>query len=196
MGRRSARTRDSRSPRGEGNRVLTDATRGGPGALAHARALRKLAGRFLAELKLENVELSLALVRDPAIRRLNRTWRGKDQPTDVLSFPAGDSSAPGVRPLGDVIISMDTARRAAKTFRTTLSQELARYLAHGLLHLLGYDHDVPAAAQKMERLERRLLGHAGLLARSDELGRPLSGALTPGGKGATCNALQPAVRRA
>lgn len=174
MGRRSAPTRDvSRSPRGsgrgEGNQVLTDASRGGRGALAHARTLEKLASRFLVDLKLTNVELSLALVRDPAIRKLNREWRGKDKATDVLSFPAGDSPAPGLRPLGDVIISMDTARRAAKAFGTTLSQELARYLAHGLLHLLGHDHDVPADARKMERLERRLLGHAGMLARSDEL---------------------------
>lgn len=171
MPRRSARTRSvSRSPWGEGkNLVLVEARRGGPGAAAHASRLRKLATGFLADLKLTNVELSLALVRDPAIRRLNREWRGKDQPTDVLSFPAGDSPAPGLRPLGDVIISMDTARRAAKDFGATLSQELARYLAHGLLHLLGHDHLVPADARKMERLERRLLGHAGMLARSDEL---------------------------
>lgn len=146
-----------------------DASRGGPGASSHARTLKKLAAQFLADLKLRDVELSLALVRDPAIRRLNREWRGKDSPTDVLSFPAGDSPAPGLKPLGDIIISMDTARRAAKDFGTTLSQELARYLAHGLLHLLGHDHDVPAGARKMERLERKLLGHAGMLARSDEL---------------------------
>lgn len=165
MPRRSART-----PRDAGkNRVLADASRGGPGATRHASTLKKLARQFLADLKLRNVELSLALVRDPTIRTLNREWRGKDRPTDVLSFPAGGSPAPGPRPLGDVIISTDTARRAAKDFGTTLSQELALYLAHGLLHLLGHDHHAPAEARKMERLERRLLGHAGMLARSDEL---------------------------
>lgn len=173
MPRRSARTRNLKphSPSGgEGtNAVLADAVRAGPGAARHASALKRLARQFLTDLELSNVELSLALVRDPAIRRLNRDWRGKDRPTDVLSFPAGDSPMPGPRPLGDVIISMDTARRAAKAFGTTLSQELALYLAHGLLHLLGYDHQTPAEARTMERLERRLLGHAGMLARSDEL---------------------------
>lgn len=149
--------------------MLVDASRGGPGARRHAAALKRLAHRFLADLKLRDVELSLALVRDPAIRRLNREWRGKDQPTDVLSFPAGDSPAPGLRPLGDVIVSLDTARRAAKAFGTTLPQELALYLAHGLLHLVGYDHHTPADARTMARRERRLLGHAGMLARSDEL---------------------------
>lgn len=149
--------------------MLVDASRAGPGASRHASALKRLASRFLDDLKLENVELSLALVRDPTMRRLNRDWRGKDTATDVLSFPAGDSPAPGRRPLGDVIVSLDTARRAAKAFGTTLPQELALYLAHGLLHLLGHDHHTSADARKMERLERRLLGHAGMLARSDEL---------------------------
>jgi probable rRNA maturation factor len=149
--------------------VLVHAARGGPGARRHAAALATLARGFLASLRLTDVELSLALVRDPAIRRLNRAWRGKDQATDVLSFPAGASPGPGPRPLGDVIISLDTARRAAREFGTTLPQELALYLAHGLLHLLGHDHHTPAEARAMARRERRLLGHAGMLARSDEL---------------------------
>jgi probable rRNA maturation factor len=149
--------------------VLVDASRGGPGAQTHGAALTRLARRFLEELHLEAVELSLALVRDRTIRRLNREWRGKDQATDVLSFPAGDFPAPGLTPLGDVIISLDTARRAAKAFHNPLAQELALYLAHGLLHLLGHDHHEPRAARAMARLERRLLGRAGMLARSDEL---------------------------
>ncbi|MCC6337548.1 MAG: rRNA maturation RNase YbeY [Myxococcales bacterium] len=175
MGRRSAPTRSSGtsslSPvgaggRGEGkdlNRILTNKKS------VHLTKLSSLARAFLDELGLTAVELSLSLVTDAEIRRLNREWRSLDRPTDVLSFPAGDSPAPGLLPLGDVIISLDTARRAAKTFRSTLERELALYLAHGLLHLLGHDHHTRTAARRMEREERRLLGHAGMLSRSDEL---------------------------
>ncbi|GMU62401.1 MAG: endoribonuclease YbeY [Myxococcaceae bacterium] len=171
MGRRSAPTPDSLAPIGregwgEGknpNRILTNKKS------SHLTKLSTLARAFLADLRLSGVELSLSLVTDAAIRRLNREWRGLDKPTDVLSFPAGDSPAPGLKPLGDVIISLDTARRAAKSFHTPLDRELALYLAHGLLHLLGHDHHTKTAARRMEREEQRLLGHAGMLSRSDEL---------------------------
>jgi probable rRNA maturation factor len=149
--------------------VLVSASKAGPGGERHARRLTALALVFFAKLKLPPSELSLSLVRDPTIRRLKKQYFGVDQATDVLSFPAGDSPAPGARPLGDIVISLDTARRAARAFHTTLDQELARYLAHGLLHLRGFDHQTPREARAMERLERRLLGHAGMLARSDEL---------------------------
>lgn len=135
----------------------------------HAKRLARLAASFAQTLKLGDAELSLSLVRDPQIRVLKRDYFGIDAPTDVLSFPVGDFPGPGPRPLGDIVISLDTARRAAKAFETTLERELALYLAHGLLHLLGHDHQAKADARKMERLERKLLGHAGMLARSDEL---------------------------
>jgi probable rRNA maturation factor len=118
---------------------------------------------------LQDAELSLSLVRDPAIRELKREYFGIDAATDVLSFPAGDFPGPGPRPLGDIVISLDTARRSAKELNTTLEHELALYLAHGLLHLLGFDHQSPKDARAMEKRERKLLGHAGMLARSDEL---------------------------
>lgn len=136
---------------------------------AHARRLTALAQAFAQTLKLGPAELSLSLVRDPEIRRLKKGWFGIDAATDVLSFPAGDFPGPGPRPLGDIVISLDTARRAAKDFGSTLERELALYLAHGLLHLLGHDHQTRAEARKMARLERKLLGHAGMLARSDEV---------------------------
>ncbi len=136
---------------------------------AQAKRLKVLSQSFAKTLKLSDVELSLSLVRDPAIRKLKREYFGIDAATDVLSFPAGDFPGGGLRPLGDIVISLDTARRAAKELGTTLERELALYLAHGLLHLLGFDHQKPADARKMERLERKLLGHAGMLARSDEL---------------------------
>lgn len=135
----------------------------------HAKRLEALAQSFAETLALPASELSLSLVRDPAIRRLKRDYFGIDAVTDVLSFPAGDFPGPGPRPLGDIVISLDTAKRYAKDLGTSLEHELALYLAHGLLHLLGHDHQDRRAARAMERLERKLLGHAGMLARSDEL---------------------------
>ncbi len=135
----------------------------------HAGRLVKLAQAFARTLKLPPSELSLSLVRDSTIRVLKRDYFGIDAPTDVLSFPAGDFPGPGPKPLGDIVISLDTARRAARDFGTSLEHELALYLAHGLLHLLGYDHTTPRQARRMERLEQQLLTHPGMLARSDEL---------------------------
>lgn len=136
-----------------------------PRALRHARRLRALARRFLEQLGLEGRELSLSLVGDRAIRRLNRTWRRIDRPTDVLSFPAGDPprGAPRPWPLGDVVISLDTAARAAEERGCPVEDELARYLAHGLLHLLGDDHARPAEARRMAAREDALLGGAGMV---------------------------------
>ncbi len=151
------------------NRVLVDASRAGKSAQPHGLRLQRLARTFLKKLSLDGTELSLSLVRDAEIARINAQWRGKDTPTDVLSFPAGETIGPGPRQLGDVIISIDTAKRAAPEFETTLELELARYLAHGLLHLLGHDHQKPKQARAMQKLENALLGHAGMLSRSDEV---------------------------
>ncbi|MBX5482336.1 MAG: rRNA maturation RNase YbeY [Myxococcaceae bacterium] len=128
--------------------------------------LMREARRFLSKLELEDVELSISLVGDRAIRRLNRIWRHKDKATDVLSFPAGElpRGVPGPKPLGDVVISLDTAHRAARAYERTVEDELRRYLAHGLLHLLGYDHEQSAAAaRKMAKLEAHLLGETGMI---------------------------------
>lgn len=130
----------------------------------HAPYLQARAERFLARLKLGRCELSVLLVGDARIRTLNREWRGKDESTDVLSFPAGDwPKGAGPRPLGDVVISLDTTLRNARAYGHTIEDELARYLAHGLLHLLGHDHERPKDAAKMAAAETRLLGRAGML---------------------------------
>ena len=122
---------------------------------AAARRLRSRGRAFLAALGRRQAELSILVVGDAAIRRLNRAWRGKDRPTDVLSFPAAGSGAL----LGDVVISLDTARRAARQDGRPLGAELDRYLAHGILHLLGHDHEAsPAAARRMARAEDALVG--------------------------------------
>ena len=128
------------------------------------RQLRRSAARFLHRLDLEDVELSVLLTGDRGIQALNRSWRRKDRPTDVLSFPAGPPppGPTGPRHLGDVILSLDTARRQARAHRRTLAQELDLYLAHGLLHLLGHDHHRRRDAERMAALESRLLGRPGM----------------------------------
>ncbi|HEY0840004.1 MAG TPA: rRNA maturation RNase YbeY [Vulgatibacter sp.] len=132
------------------------------------RVLRARAREFMAKLGKGKAELSILLTTDGGIRTLNRRFRGKNAPTDVLSFPAGDEGPlpPGMpRPLGDLAISLDTARRRAIEDGRSLSFELSRYLAHGLLHLLDYDHErSEAEARRMARAESRLLGLPGMLA--------------------------------
>ena len=109
-------------------------------------------------------EVSLLFTNDAEIHDLNLNYRGKDKPTDVLSFAlteeAGEQSF-GLVPattLGDLVISTETAERQAKKFRTTYDREIVRLIVHGLLHLCGYDHEgVPASeAQRMRREEQRL----------------------------------------
>ena len=114
--------------------------------------LARHARRLLRGLGLGDAELSILLVSDAEMQRLNRRWRRKDRPTDVLSFPLDTDGL-----LGDVVISVDTARRQATEQGTTLGREADRLLIHGLLHLLGYDHErSPAEARRMQRRERAL----------------------------------------
>jgi probable rRNA maturation factor len=95
-------------------------------------------------------EVALVLTRDPAVRDLNARYRGKDKPTDVLSFPGPGGDAG----LGDIVISVDTAERNARRLRRTLPRELDVLALHGFLHVLGYDHESDDGT--MDRLERRL----------------------------------------
>jgi probable rRNA maturation factor len=148
---------------------------GGPTVLLRAdhptganagRVLGRLARRYLRELGMAESEISILVVTDAQIKRLNRLWRKRDEATDVLSFPNEGPVPPGAgRCLGDVVISLDTARRRARSESQPIAKELALYLAHGLLHLLGHDHHRPREARRMARAERRLLGAAGLLGR-------------------------------
>lgn len=121
-----------------------------------ARVLRKAAGEWLRDLRHD--EVSLSLVGDREMRALNRQWRGKDQTTDVLSFPLEEH-----RHLGDVVISLPVARRQAREGGWPLAMELRRLLAHGLLHCAGHDHEKPADAKRMRRAERKLLGARGMV---------------------------------
>jgi probable rRNA maturation factor len=107
--------------------------------------------------------VNLVLVSDAAMRRLNRDWRGKDYATDVLSFPA-DDDAPRVRGLvphlGDIVIAEGVAARQAREAGHAVATELKVLALHGLLHLLGYDHESDEG--EMARVERRLRRKGGL----------------------------------
>jgi len=103
-------------------------------------------------------EVSLVLAGDRLLHRLNRDYRKKDRPTDVLSFP-GEGGEVG---LGDIVISVETAGRNARGLGRTLAQELDVLALHGFLHVLGHDHETDdGAMDRLEgRLRRRLLGRA------------------------------------
>jgi probable rRNA maturation factor len=125
------------------NRVLVKKrVRGVEGKL-----LSKIAHRALEVLGLNRAELSIVLVSDAQIRRLNKLYRNKDKPTDVLSFPIGEK-VNGWLILGDVVISVDTAKRQAQELGHSFEEELKRLLVHGLVHLLGYDHELGGEEEK------------------------------------------------
>jgi len=134
----------------------------------YARGLRADADRLMRAAGLAECELSLTLTSDRAIRRLNRDFRGIDTPTDVLSFsqieqagnappnPRSVKNTPGL-PVGDVVISIDTALRQAREYRVSPASRLRRLLIHGFLHLIGYDHERSATdARRMFARERAL----------------------------------------
>ncbi|MEQ1403947.1 rRNA maturation RNase YbeY [Neorhizobium sp. Rsf11] len=109
-------------------------------------------------------ELSLVFTDDASIREINAEWRGKDTPTNVLSFPAfplqpGDMPGPM---LGDIVIARETVEREAVDLEKTFEDHLTHLLIHGFLHLFGYDHMETAEAERMERLETRILAVLGL----------------------------------
>ena len=95
-------------------------------------------------MELKNPEVSILLLDDSQIRDINREYRGKDKPTDVLSFPMLDESSGNVQPqlLGDIVISVETAEKQARNRKCALYKELCILLIHGMLHLLGYDHEL------------------------------------------------------
>lgn len=124
--------------------------------------IRTLSSRMLAHLGLLDAELSVLLVDDKLIRVLNRTHRAKDSPTDVLAFPVDEKPVHGVpRILGDVVISLETALRQARSRKRSLFPEVRFLLAHGLLHLIGYDHGTRIQKRRMDAATRRLVRAAG-----------------------------------
>jgi probable rRNA maturation factor len=122
------------------------------------RLLRSRARRMLEALGEPRAELSVALMDDAEIARLNSVWMGKGRPTDVLSFSLVEGEGAEHRRglLGDVAIGVETAARQARARRRCLDDEVARLLVHGTLHLLGFDHRRAGEARAMRAEERRL----------------------------------------
>ena len=113
---------------------ISDETGGLEGA--YKSRLRKIAGTALKNLGLPSAtELSLSFVNDRRMRELNREWRKIDRATDVLSFP--QSGGPDYTLLGDIVISIDTAKRQSVKYGNTLHDEIKKLIVHGILHLLG-----------------------------------------------------------
>ena len=104
--------------------------------------------------------VTLVLTDDGEMRNLNRIWRGKDAPTNVLSFPAPQVGAQGF--LGDVVLAHETTRREAREQGIALQNHVSHLVVHGVLHLLGFDHTEDEAAERMEALERRALAALGI----------------------------------
>ena len=115
---------------------------------------------MIRDLKLEDRELSVLLTGDDQIQELNRVYRNKNKPTDVLAFAQdeGEEQAPHGVPhlLGDVIVSVPTARAQARKAGRPVIDEVTMLLAHGLLHLLGWDHDTDEKEAAMTRETNRL----------------------------------------
>lgn len=121
-------------------------------------ALQRISDRILRYAGSSGAELSLSLVGDRRMRGLNARYRRIAHPTDVLAFASREAPQPMTPLLGDVVISLDTARRQAREAGGTLDREMVMLLIHGVLHLLGYDHERSAReARRMQKKERAIL---------------------------------------
>ena len=147
-------TRATRRPRTTTNIVLLDPAwiRVLPGV---ERLVRKAARAAIGNRKRS---LTIALADDKRVRALNARDRGKDKPTNVLSYPSGERAF-----LGDVVLARQTVWREAKSQGKTAADHVAHLVVHGTLHLMGYDHETSEAeAERMEALERRILAKLGV----------------------------------
>jgi probable rRNA maturation factor len=149
-------------------------------SLADAAAICRgaaLAALGAAVPALGDSELSVVLGDDALLHELNRRWRDKDSPTNVLSFPAQDftvtlpvTPAGEALPLGDVVLAYETIAREAAEQGKTLADHLAHLVVHGVLHLVGYDHEAADDAERMEALERVVLTGIGIADPYREIG--------------------------
>jgi probable rRNA maturation factor len=134
----------------------------GPHAGVSRADVARRARAMLDALQMADRELSILLTGDDQIQKLNRIYRGKNRPTDVLAFAQheGELGDRSDRLLGDVVVSIPTARRQAEAHERPLVAELTMLLAHGLLHLLGWDHATAAEDRRMRAETDRLCAAA------------------------------------
>ena len=153
--------------------IDTDAEWDSSGAwaeLARAAAEAAIAESAFPQLSQSErtVELSLRLTGDETVRELNSEWRGKDQPTNVLSFPMAEQADLGADPdgpelmLGDIVLARGVCAAEAEDKAIPLEDHAAHLIVHGTLHLLGYDHGADGAAADMEAREVRALARLGI----------------------------------
>jgi probable rRNA maturation factor len=126
------------------------------------RTVSLRAKRMLSALQMEKAELSIVLTGDKQIHKLNKLYRGKDRPTDVLAFAMqeGEFGTVSAGLLGDVIVSIPTATRQARERNVEPLAEVTMLIAHGILHLLGWDHDTDAKDRAMRKETDRLVAAA------------------------------------
>ena len=113
--------------------------------------------------RLKGAGVSLCLSDDARVRQLNARWRGMDKPTNVLSFPSAPGGSAGESPmLGDIALAFETMAGEAETSGVALADHYRHLVAHGFLHLIGYDHQTDEDAERMEALEKRILARLGV----------------------------------
>ena len=128
------------------------------GGRVDPRTVRRRGERLLDVLNLKQTKLSILLCDDAVIRELNKAYRDKDRPTDVLSFSMreGESLVGDTTLLGDIAISVETASKTASQIGCTTTEEVTALMIHGLLHLVGYDHAYPRGKKNMQEKARWL----------------------------------------
>ena len=125
-------------------------------------ALVDKATSTLGDLVAANDHVTYVFSNDASVQVLNRDWRDKDKPTNVLSFPDGDLDPDGFRHLGDVVLALETVTREATDELKTFDNHLTHLMIHGTLHLLGYDHMTEDEATAMESIEIAALAKLGI----------------------------------
>lgn len=141
--------------------------------VSDAMLARAATAAFAATQGDGSCEVTIVLADDAEQRALNQTWRGKDRPTNVLSFPAGPGApAAAPRPLGDVVLACETVLKEALADGIAPADHAMHLVVHGVLHLLGHAHDDAAEADRMEALERTVLASFGIADPYAEAGEP------------------------
>ena len=125
----------------------------------NVKFVESIAAKVLKSLKKDKTsEVDIVFMDDAAIKKLNKRYKNEDTPTDVLSFAIDGREFLRKQVLGEIFISLDTARRNSKLFGVVFEDEIVRYVIHGILHLFGYDDQAKAEKAKMWHKQERLLG--------------------------------------
>ena len=143
--------------------IDSDGWAGLPAAIGLAEQAAAAAARHCGKRLPAGARISLLLADDARLRELNARWRGQDKPTNVLSFPAALPGQPDGAPLlGDIAIAWETLAAEAREQGKPAGDHLSHLVVHGILHLIGYDHETAAEAEAMEVVERAILAELGI----------------------------------